>query len=205
MRQLTFSQYFRINKSQYELDFVDIPLKSGDMPLFIDPYAISLRLDWWSVNCHNLIVGFFQEVIDAIRKKEQTKAELMLSGLKEPNETCLGLSTGKKPRGRGVGGQQSKDLLKALSESTAVKTGFIQDLEECELLIEGIGRDKISDISTNIIRQNLIVYTVDQCELFNIPLQQVPSGPIWHGGKWNSTFVNLPVYHKSYCPLGYRV
>ena len=56
----TFSEYFKLNKSQYELDFVDIPVNNGDIPLFIDPYAISRRSDRWSVQCHNLIVNFFQ-------------------------------------------------------------------------------------------------------------------------------------------------
>ena len=32
-----------------------------------------------------------------------------------------------------------------------MKTGFIKDLEECELLITGISKDKISDISTKIM------------------------------------------------------
>lgn len=89
MSKLTFSRHFKINKSQYELDFVDIPLNSGDIPLFIDPYAISLRQDRWSEGCHNLIVGFFQEVLDAIRKQADQKAKAMLAGLREPNETHL--------------------------------------------------------------------------------------------------------------------
>lgn len=41
----TFSKYFGIEKSQYELDFVDVPINRGDICLFIDPYAISKRND----------------------------------------------------------------------------------------------------------------------------------------------------------------
>lgn len=57
----TFSQCFGLNKNQFELDFVDIPVNNGDVPLFIDPYAISKRGDYWSVDCHNAIVEFFQK------------------------------------------------------------------------------------------------------------------------------------------------
>jgi hypothetical protein len=191
----TFSEYFNLNKTQYELDFVDVPTNKGDISLFIDPYAISKRNDYWSVDCHNAIVDFFQNVIDRIRKKNERQVEYMLSGLREPNQTRFGLSTGKNPRGRGVGGEQTIDLYNALADSTAVKTGFIKDLEECELLIEGISRDKISDISTNIIRHKLIEYTQAQCELWGITTSNVPSGPVWDSSskKWTSYYTNLPV------------
>ncbi|MCR4322537.1 MAG: hypothetical protein NUV61_00415 [Candidatus Azambacteria bacterium] len=191
----TFSEYFRLNKSQYELDFVDVPINNGDIPLFIDPYAVSKRSDYWSTDCHNAIVEFFQGVIDQIREGNEPQAKYMLSGLREPNQTRFGLSKGENPRGRGVGGEQAEDLYKALADSTAVKTGFIKDLEECELLIEGISRDKISDISTNIIRHKLVEYTQAQCELWGISMVSVPSGPIWdnENKKWTSEYINLPV------------
>ena len=195
MKPQTFSECFKLNRSQYELDFVDIPVNNGDIPLFIDPYAISKRNDYWSIDCHNAIVEFFQGVIDEIRQGNEAQAKIMLSGLREPNQTRLGLSKGETPRGRGVGGEQAEDLYNALADSTAVKTGFLKDLEECELLIEGIGRDKISDISTNIIRQNLIEYTQDQCELWDIKTMSVPSGPLWNSKdkKWTDEYVKLPV------------
>lgn len=140
-------------------------------------------------------MDFFQGVIDEIRQGDVLQAKNMLSGLREPNQTRLGLSKGETPRGRGVGGDQATDLYNALADSTAVKTGFIKDLEECELLIEGISSDKISDISTNIIRQKLIEYTKDQCELWGIGVNSVPSEPLWNkeDKKWVNEYVNLPV------------
>ena len=41
---MRFSEHFQLGMTQYELDFVDIPLET-DIPLFIDPYAISIRND----------------------------------------------------------------------------------------------------------------------------------------------------------------
>src|SRR3989338_7180015 len=191
----TVSEYYKLTKNQYELDFVDVPINNGDIPLFIDPYAISKRDDRWSVDCHNAIVDFFQGVIDKIRNNKTGEAKYMLSGLREPNQIRFGLSVGKRPRGRGIGGDQAEILHSALADSTAVKTGFIKDLEECELLIEGISRDKISDITTNIIRPRLIEYTQAQCELWNITMESVPSGMICdhESEKWVNHYVNLPV------------
>ena len=43
----TFSQAFRLGKSQPELDFVDVSLLR-DNRLFLDPFGIAQRLDRWS-------------------------------------------------------------------------------------------------------------------------------------------------------------
>ncbi len=194
MPSQTFAQFYNLGKHQYELDFVDVPINNGDLPLFIDPYAISKRNDRWSVDCHNKIVSFFQRALDCIRKGEQDKVHYMFSQLKEPNETRFGLSH-ERPRGRGIGDEQADDLSHALTESTAVRTGLIVDLEDCELLIDGIGRDKISDLTTNIIKANLISYTADQCELFNIPTHDLPVGFVWNfeTNQWDSVSAPLPV------------
>lgn len=195
MPKISFSEYFKLGKSQHELDFVDVPVNTSDIPLFIDPYAISKRDDRWSVQCHNHIVNFFQRVIDLMRTNKGDDAKYMLAGLREPNQTRFGLSKGIRPRGRGIGREQSVDLFDALRDSTAVRTGFIKDLEDCELLIEGISRDKISDIATDIIKNQLIEYTQAQCFLFNIPMSNVASGLIWDAAnaKWTNQYVDLPV------------
>ena len=193
-RRRTFTDYFGLAKKQHELDFVDIPL-DGDTPLFIDPYAISKRKDLWSIRCHNQIVAYFQAVVDSIINGDTEKAKYLLSGLKEPNEIGFGLSKGVVSRGRGIGREQSGWLYNALVDSSAVKTGFIKDIEDCELLIEGIDKDKISDMTTNIIKNRLIEYTQRQCDLQGIKTQEVSSGLIWNEKteKWESEYTRLPV------------
>ena len=46
---IKFSEYFKLEKNQLELDFVDVFI-DGDIPLFVDPYFISRRNDEWSIN-----------------------------------------------------------------------------------------------------------------------------------------------------------
>lgn len=193
----TVSRHFQLNKSQAELDFVDVEL-ARDMPLFIDPFAISLRRDRWGSDAHAIITTFFQSVIDAIRASDLARARTLLSHLREPNETRLGLSTGR-PQGAGIGAMQSEQILAALSQSQAVQTGFLNTLEECELLIAGIGPDKISDLSTNIIRAHLASYTKDQCVLLNMPTRQCSIGPYFDlsSRSWQSTYFDLPVVDGS--------
>ena len=188
-----FSASFQLDKSQGELDFVDIPIGS-DLPIFIDPFAIALRPDRWSQRAHATLISFFERVIAAIRNDDAETALELLGHFREPNETRLGLSR-RRPRGRGIGHLQSRELFDALGASSAVRTGLLSSLEECELLVEGIGRDKISDLTTNVIRAHLAEYTHDQCNLLGIPTREVSLGPHYSAdtGQWESGYFMLPV------------
>lgn len=192
----TFSQAFRLNKTQAELDFVDVPLHT-DISLFLDPFALSQRVDRWSQECHATLLGFFQRVVDSIRSRRHEEARELLSHLREPNETRLGLSSGR-PQGTGIGNFQADQIYEALRDSAAVATGFLSSLEECELMIDGIGRDKISDLTTNVIRGHLVEYTAQQCRLHDVPLQSVPIASRFDRNRmeWLSGYVDLPTYRQ---------
>ena len=193
------SEIFHLRKTQSELDFVDVRVHTDNL-LFVDPFAISQRPDRWSIDCHQTVSGFFQRVIDSIRSGNDSEARELLSHLREPNETRLGLSRGR-PQGAGIGRLQAEQLYLALKGSSAVKTGFITSLEECELMVEGIGFDKLSDITTNIIRGELVSYTREQCKLHNIPTENVALPPIFdpQAMQWAPQYVAVPVVAG--CPL----
>lgn len=138
-----------------------------------------MRTDRWSVSAANSIRSFFSHFLDLIRAGEKDKAFELFSHLHEPNETCLGLSSGR-PRGNGIGNEDAKKLFESIIESKAVKSGKLNDLEDFRLFIPGIGKDKVSDMTTNIIRGSLINYTKAQCTLHGIAMQKgVASGPVW--------------------------
>jgi hypothetical protein len=61
-------------------------------------------------------------------------------------------------------------------------------------VIPGIARDKVSDITTNIIKVMLITYTADQCDMNGVPTRAVPQ-TFWHppSRSWRSDYVQLPV------------
>ena len=192
-----FTDYFNLGKSQGEIDFVNVPI-DGDIPLFIDPFALSQRLDPISSVCHDTLVDYFSILLDSIRFGNDQIATRMLSFLREPNETRFGYSS-NKPKGAGIGKGQSKDIFQALKDSSAVKTGFISSLEECELMVEGIARDKISDLTTNIIRAHLAEYTKNQCDLWSISTRRVPLPPAYNMERheWISSYFELPVANNS--------
>lgn len=192
-----FSEIFGIGLDQPQLDFVDIS-PERDTPLFIDPFAISLKGDEWSEICHLHITHFFQTALNHIRAGREAEARAMLNGLSEPNETCLGLSQGQ-PAGRGVAGKQAFDLYESLAASQAAQSGILEELAECDLFIPGIGSDKVSDITTNIIRGPLIEYTQEQCALHGIELRGTyPTGRYWdmEAEGWRQTYAAMPVHDQ---------
>lgn len=188
------SQFFRINKSQAQLDFVDVDV-SRDTKLFIDPYAIEIRDDPLSEEFKHHITSYFSTLVDAIRSGSASLTSDLTSHLSEPRDTFLGLSKGE-PSGRGIGRKQAQQIVSALRKSRSVKTGQLSDLGETELFIEGISSDKLSDLTTNLIRWPLVRYTHRQCELNGIPLDSdVAIAPSWNpsSSRWEAGYAPLPI------------
>lgn len=188
---MKLSKRFKLSKTQFELDFVDIDTDS-DTRLFVDPYLLGLRIDHWSIKASSSVRSFFSHFLDLVRQGKEDEAFELFSHLHEPNETCLGLSSGK-PRGNGIGSEDAKKLFDSIIKSKAIKSGKLTDLEDFRLFIPGIGKDKVSDMTTNLIRGNLISYTQAQCKLHKIKMTpEVSAGPIWDTSrkKWIFTHEN---------------
>ncbi|GFE58731.1 hypothetical protein [Geobacter sp. AOG1] len=191
---MKFSEFFRLNRTQPFLDFVDVPLDT-DINVFLEPVAIKKLESPWGNELASLLQTFFETVLRLINKGEHHKAQVYLSSLNERNEFHLGYSSGRS-RGHGFGKESAKSVWGALTKSNASVTGLLRDLEDAALLIPGIGTDMISDAVCNILRGPLIKYTQDMCIYYGVPLTPgVASGPIWNPGKeeWEETLLQLPM------------
>jgi len=184
---------YRLGATQPSLPFVDVDV-TRDVRVFIDPRALLLDRSDHGADCVSLVQDFFQEVLRLIRVGNDARARVLLGQLREPNETHLGFSRGSS-RGRGLGRGTARQVWDALRNSEAVHTGLLEDLEDTILMIEGISHDRVSDITTNIIREPLIHFTQQVCHDYGIPTQRVDSGPIWNPRRkrWTNHFVDLPV------------
>ncbi|WP_080415857.1 hypothetical protein [Burkholderia ubonensis] len=176
---MKISERFQLGKSQVELDFVDID-PDRDTPLYLSPHSLGYRSDAFSAEAHRTIESFFRFFLDLIRAGETDHARSLFEYLHEPNETCLGISSGN-PNGRGVGSQQAQQIFDSIIQSRAIQTGVVEHLEDCRIFIHGIDKDKVSDMTTNIIRGCLVRYTQQQCLLHGIPLRpNTATGPCWN-------------------------
>ncbi len=188
------SEHYQLGRTQPELDFVDVDIY-GDVRIYIDPRALRLLTSEWGAESVSLVQNFFRTVLEAIKDGKGELAKKLLRTLREPNETHLGLSR-HKARGRALGYESAVGVYDALSRSEAAKSGLLEDLEDTILMVEGIDKDIVSDITTNIIRGPLIKYTNQICPLYGIPLVNgVNSGPLWNPTEreWYSQLVSLPV------------
>jgi len=188
------SQFYKLGRTQPSLPFLDVDIEK-DAKLFLNARAITLLNSDFGDHCKDLLQHFFQTLLTAVKTGDNQKAFDVLSHLREPNETHLGLSRGKSD-GRGLGPKKAKQIWRSFCQSRAVKTGILEDLEDTVLLIDGISVDILSDMVTNIVRGPLISYTQSICQEFAIPTEQdVSSGPVWNMKKkvWDVDFVSLPV------------
>lgn len=217
---MKISEYFNLNKTQYELDFVDIELDE-DTPLFIDPYFLGTCDFQWAIDANRTIENFFSLLLKYLQSGQDKEAHYIFSHLNEPNETHLGMSQGR-PQGRGVGPGDTERIFDNLLRSKAVQTGIVEDIEDFRIFVPGIDKDKMSDLTTNVIKKHLIEYTQNQCILWNIPLQDgVPSGFFWERNeqRWRNEYVKYLIvndrkvllvpkkivsYAKDYTPQQYK-
>lgn len=175
---MQISEALALQKTQPELDFVDVDLAT-DTPLFLDPAALYEGNSPFAEACSKDLEEFFEAVLHAAMTNDDGLGMKLLAGLSEPDEIFLGFSSGE-PQGRGVGEKQAAQIFAAMKRSKATKSGLIQDLNDALMFIPGIGPDKVSDITVNIVRRHLIQYTQQQMELHGVEIpNQMPTGLLW--------------------------
>lgn len=191
---MNISIYFDLEYRQTELDFVDILLDQDNL-LFLDPRLIEQHQDALSKKMQKRIEVFWASLIKAIRSKNEPEISKILGGLKEPNETRLGYSH-YRSYGNSVANKLKPKIIQAIQRNKAVMTGILSHFCDVELFIEDISSDRISDITTKIIKDVLIEFTQEQCVTHNIPMKVVWQDDIFdhHNVRWVRKKVFLPVH-----------
>jgi hypothetical protein len=179
--------------SQYEVDFV-IPRVGIDLPVGIDPFLLFKSRDSQFRQLHASLLSAFNAGILAVRNNDLTAARYLFSF---PEVSAIGMGyTHKGKRGSGVGSHLTNLILQTLAGSPSLTERGVRHVEEMQLLSAGIGPDRISDISANVLKRFLIEYTKRQCAIWNIPTKPgVPVSHIYDESKqaWEDSYEDLPV------------
>lgn len=161
--KLFFSDYFGVERKVIE-DYgaIDISLIS-DIPLFIDPFLIFYSEKGEYKNLHSQIINyliFLKSKASTILNVGELRAWFKFSEVKQ---NWFGYSSGNN-EGRGLWLDFARKLNKNLNSIFSVGEEEITEsphLEKLCLIEKGVGRDKISDFTTNLIKQYLLEYTQD--------------------------------------------
>ena len=188
---MKISEKLHLNKTQFELDFVDIDIDT-DLPLFIDSNQIRKYDSEFNAKLSDTMDSFFTYLLNTLSNEMDEKAKYLCSHLSEINETHLGLSKGIS-QGKGVGPISAIKIFEVLKNSQAIKNGVLENIEDLRVLVHGFDKDMLSDMLTNILKKHLLDYTIEQCKLLNIELtQNVPSGYFWDEKtcQWENEYTN---------------
>ena len=170
---MLFSEHFKIHRPN-NYDWFDTIL-DADTELFIDPFLLFKESAGFWADSHAGIIKHFERVFSLIAKSSTPesltykKAKHLLS-FREPKELCLGY-TARGTKGAGSGAGNAITIAKAIQD--AIARGLInpEHFEELGVLNEGIGPDRISDITATILKPNIIQYTRDVAQEHKLPLE----------------------------------
>lgn len=187
--------------SQFEVDFV-IPRVGKDLPIGIDPFLLFKSREPQLSELHELLLGAFNKGIKFISDGDLDKAKLLFD-FPEVEEVGLGYSE-KGKKGSGVGTYLSQLIIETLVDSPALQERGVRHIEEMQLVSLGIGPDRISDITANLLKEYLIEYTQKQCKLWDIPLAVgVPVNHIFdfESYTWRDDYYDLPISPVDSSPI----
>ena len=174
------------------MDFVDVDYDK-DTPLFLDPYFLSKMEFPFAEDAYRTLKNYFDYLLALLRANQIEEAKEIFSYLGESNEICLGMSRGR-PSGKGMGPTDAHRIFNNLLQSKAYETGLMEDIEDFRIFVPNVDKDKVSDMTANIIKRHLIRYTQEQCKLWGIPLMSgVPTGYYWDDEKklWNNQYSEM--------------
>src|SRR6266851_2658797 len=170
---MLFSEIFEISKERQD-DWFD-PILDTDTKLFVDPFLIFRDSDPYWRDAHAQLIGHFDLCFQLIAEGNRNPASvaykkaLRLLTFPEPRELCLGYTESGTG---GAGGGSGYATLIASAMEAAIGRGLtsLRHFEELGILNEGIGPDRISDFTCNILRSRLIAYTKVATQRHNLPV-----------------------------------
>lgn len=194
-----FSEQFEIHGSE-SMDWFD-PLLETDTRVFVDPFLIFKESSGSWADSHQEIATYFQNAFELLAphytnpSSLQYKRVLTLMQFPEPVEFGLGF-VGKGTGGSGTGKGFARRIVESMC--TAIERG-LQDLrhfEELGVLVDKIHRDRISDITCNILKPRFIAYTQRVAEELSLPTAAVVIPRSYfdpHRKRWLDYEFNCPI------------
>ncbi len=205
-----FSDHFKVKEKDLEkYGAFNISLVA-DLPLFIDPFLLFNSKKKKYKQLHEDIIKYLIFLKD--KSTSQTPDDGALKAwyaFKEVEQNWLGFSvTGNKGSALGMDFARALNgnLYKIFSEFGQEKVTKGSHLEKLCLIKDGVGKDNISDFSTNLVKEFLLDYTqtfaqkyIDESlrEKFRIPRTRFN----YHTETWEEATFDLPKFKNDFVIL----
>jgi hypothetical protein len=208
--KIYFSDYFEVSEEELEnYGAFDISLVS-DLPLFIDPFLLFNSKKEHYKKLHEEMIEYL-----VFLKEKSTDGSVSMGTLKawyvfkEVEQNWFGFSMGSNKGhalGPDFGRALNKNLNKIFSEFGKEKITSGSHLEKLCLIKDGVGKDNISDFTTNLIKNYLLDYTekfakehIDEKLRSNFRVQRVKFN--YETEAWEDAEFNLPLYNNDFVIL----
>lgn len=193
---MRFSEVLGIERSD-EDDWFDPHLRV-DTKLFIDPLLLLQAGGEWA-QAHGELIAHFVHCYGLVAKAASStsvsaKAARRLLTFPEPYELGLGYSAAGT-RGSGAGDRFAARMADGIAVAIAAGLKRPEHIEEVGILNEGIGADRISDATANVIKARLIAYTQGVARRHQVPLEKhrVRHARVTlDSARWHDEDVDLP-------------
>ena len=155
--------------AQEELDFA-IPILDEDIPLYVDPFLLWRSPSHQDQALHTSLVNSFNRQNWLLKKGREAEAIQNLIIASECDEVGLGVSATRK--GKRFGASTASEILQIFRVVPEYGLSGFTHFEEIQFYVDGISRDRVSDIACNFLKSFLIDYTIENCVKLAIPVQK---------------------------------
>ena len=194
------TDYHNIHVPQYELDFA-IPFLDEDIPLYVDPFLMWKSPSLQDQALHGALISAFNNLGRLARTGNRSIATEQLITASECDEVGLGTSATRS--GKRFGPKLAGQILSLFDHVEHYREHGFRHIEELQLLIGGINKDRISDLACCFLKSFLLDFTHQECEKIGIPMQSVQVSDVYDlpTGRFRTVKAELPVHPVDHSPI----
>ncbi len=194
------TDYHGVSASQADLDFA-IPFFKEDIPLYVDPFLLWKSPSQQDQALHTSLINAFNHLGYLSKKGKREEAIQTLALASECNEVGLGSSATR--RGKRIGLKKAEEILSLFDRFPEYQSRAFQHFEEIQCFVDGISKDRVSDITCSFLKSFLIDFTISQCEALRIPLTDCEISDVYsyRNNEFQAEKVKLPTDPESNLPL----
>lgn len=164
------TDHFGIPLLQEEADFA-IPFLDEDIPLCVDPFLLWKSPSMQDKSLYASLINSVNRLGYLTAANKTSEAQELLIASSECEEIGMGFSGTR--RGSRIGASTAQRILDLFRDVPQIRSVGFGHFEEIQLFVDGIGRDRISDITCSFLKSFLIDFTIDQCQRHKIPTADV--------------------------------